>query len=414
MPEQQDDKPQQPSGDIRETGIARVMTSTSIHKHPTAFFNTRLPVLEVALNVEAMTERLGPLLQSLASGSGTPAVKYAKLLAYKQGNRGLIHYDVTGTIYGEQCVVLGKLYPELNQANRVNATMQALWNEVFVGSAQLGIPQPLGCLSELSMLLYIPAEGEFLGDVINSEQILHYMELAGAWLGRLHQYRLPLDRKLQIANELVNLQAWAALIGHKYPDQAEAATRVANHLKESANVLEFESHAPVHKDFHYGHIVVDGGLKVIDFDEMRLGDPNFDLAHFCANLHLLAYRANNSPFQFSALQSEFLNAYSRYTGWAPNERFIYFYAYTCLKIAKQLCSMRGLRPRPEGEEQHRQVQLMLEQGVGSLPQDTAKGLAGMFATQVMRIPPQPAPGAPPSTQNFATQIFEIPKPPPEE
>ena len=63
--------------------------------------------------------------------------------------------------------------------------------------------------------------------------------------------------------------------------------------------MAFETQSPIHKDFHYGHIVVDGGLKVIDFDEMRLGDPNFDLAHFCANLHLLAYRLNNSPFQFS-------------------------------------------------------------------------------------------------------------------
>ena len=49
---------------------------------------------------------------------------------------------------------------------------------------------------------------------------------------------------------------------------------------------------------------------MIDFDEMRLGDPNFDLAHFCANLHLLAYRLNNSPFHFNALQSAFLRGYA--------------------------------------------------------------------------------------------------------
>lgn len=414
MPEQQDDNPQQAGGNIRETGIARVMTSTSVHKHPTALLNTRLPVLEVALNTEMMTAKLAPLLQPLASPGSTPSVSYAKLLAYKQGNRGLIHYDVAGTIYGETCVVLGKLYPDLSQANRVNATMQALWNEVFVGSAQLGIPQPLGCLAELSMLVYIPVEGAFLGDAITSGEALHYMELAGAWLGRLHQYRLPLERTFQLSNEVVNLQAWAALIGHKYPDQAEAATRIANHLKDSVNELEFETHAPVHKDFHYGHIVVNGGLKVIDFDEMRLGDPNFDLAHFCANLHLLAYRANNSPFQFSALQGAFLSAYSRYSGWTPNERFVYFYAYTCLKIATGFCSMRGLRPRPEGEEQQRQVQLMIEQGVGALPQDATRGLAGKFATQIMKIPPQPASGTPSDAHTFATQIFEIPKPPPEE
>ena len=182
------------------------------------------------------------------------------------------------------------------------------------------------------------------------------------------------------------VQAWAVLVGHKYPEMADDALRIAKHLQEHASEMAFDTQSPIHKDFHYGHVVVDGGLKVIDFDEMRLGDPNFDLAHFSANLHLLAYRLNNSPFLFSSLQSAFLRAYARVTDWEPNERFVYFYAYTCLKIAKQLCSMRGLRPRPEGEEQHRQVQLMLSQGIGSLPNATRQKLSSKFATMIMEDP----------------------------
>jgi hypothetical protein len=100
----------------------------------------------------------------------------------------------------------------------------------------------------------------------------------------------------------------------------------------------------------------------------------------------LAYRVNNSPFEFSSLQGTFLNAYARATGWAPNDRFNYFYTYTCLKIAKQLCSMRGLRPRPEGEEQQRQVKLMLDQGLGALPSVTAPKLSSKFATMVVESP----------------------------
>lgn len=147
--------------------------------------------------------------------------------------------------------------------------------------------------------------------------------------------------------------------------------------------MAFETQSPIHKDFHYGHILVDRGLKVIDFDEMRLGDPNFDLAHFCANLHLLAYRVNDSPYQFSTLQSAFLRAYARVADWEPNERFVYFYAYTCLKIMKQLCSVRGLRPRPEGDEQRKQVKLMLDQGIGALPNATRQKLSSKFATMIM-------------------------------
>ena len=63
-------KPDAPAGgDMRETGVVNVMTSTSIHKHPTAFFNTRLPVLEVdgTGEVSAVHDRV---VQALAGSGG--------------------------------------------------------------------------------------------------------------------------------------------------------------------------------------------------------------------------------------------------------------------------------------------------------------------------------------------------------
>ena len=370
---------------MRETSVVRVMTSTSMRQHPTAFSSTQLPMLETLLDAEAMTMRLAPLLAQIAQPGTRPTVAYAKLVAYKQGNRGLIHYDVTGTIYGPTCVVYGKLYPALNQTIRADQTMATLRQEVFAGEAELGVPRTLGYLEDVAMLVYIPAEGVLLDAVMASDQALRYMRLAGHWLSRLHRYPMALEREFHITTELVNIRAWVALIAAKYPDVQEAATRITDYLERATANLQFDAHVPIHKDFHYGHIVVNGGLKVIDFDEIRLGDANFDLAHFCANLHLLAYRTSHAPFQFSTLQSVFLNAYAEHTRWVPNERFVYFYAYTCLKIAKQLCTMRGLRPRPDGDEQHRQVQLMIEQGLAALPKPSGRKLSGRFATVVMDV-----------------------------
>jgi hypothetical protein len=99
---------------------------------------------------------------------------------------------------------------------------------------------------------------------------------------------------------------------------------------------------------------------------MRLGDPNFDLAHFCANFYLLAYRNRKHTAQFTRLQDLFLFAYAHETGWKLNEEFLFFYIYSCLKIAKQLCKLRGPRPWPEGIEQQAQVWLMLEQALTAL------------------------------------------------
>ena len=393
MAQQPDEPGAQPAKDMRETSVARVMTSTSIDKHPTAFGITGLPILQVALDVATMNEHLGPMLPPMAPPGHTPRITYARLLAYKQGNRGLIQYEVAGTGDRDRGLVFGKLYPDVSQAARVYALMRSLWDDVFGGNREVSIPQPLGYVPELSMLVYVPAEGQFLDQVILGDEALRYMHLAAVWLGTLHRAHPPLERHFQIAVEVVNLQAWAALIGHHYPQEAEAATGISRHLQDSAGALELETEVPMHKDFHYGHIIADRGLKIIDFDEMRLGDPNFDLAHFCANLHLLAYRKTGIPTAFSAHQSVFLKAYARHTGWTPNRCFVFFYAYTCLKIAKQLCTRRGLRPRPDGEERDRQVRVMLAQGQEALSHDPPRELSGKFATLTMaalRLPP-PAP-----------------------
>src|SRR5262245_8508259 len=135
MPDQEDHA--KPRREMRETDVVKALRSTSFGKHPTAFFNTQLPVLQVALDAQAMTANLATLLAPLAQLGAVPAVSYAKLLAYKQGNRGLIHYEVAGTTEGDPLIVYGKLYPDLDQAERVSRTMQTLWNEVYGGADQV-------------------------------------------------------------------------------------------------------------------------------------------------------------------------------------------------------------------------------------------------------------------------------------
>src|SRR5690242_18616262 len=123
MAQSSDEPGAHPANDMRETSVARLMTSTSIEKHPTAFLNTGLPILQDALDVARMNEHLGPMLAPLAYNGSTPSITYAKLLAYKQGNRGLIQYEVAGTERGAGGLVFGKLYPDTNQAARVYKLM---------------------------------------------------------------------------------------------------------------------------------------------------------------------------------------------------------------------------------------------------------------------------------------------------
>jgi aminoglycoside phosphotransferase (APT) family kinase protein len=351
----------------RETSIAQVMTSTSVGKHPSGLIATGLPILQAALNVELMTARLTTLLRPLAASGPPPVITYARLLAYKQGNRGAIRYELGGT--DEDGVsALGKLYPQAEQAARVHLILTGLWGEVFRDADGLGVPRPLGHVPELSMLVYVPVAGQSLDDVLAVDPVAGERAVAqtAAWLASLHRARLDLDRRFQPATEMVNLEAWAALVGRTWPDQAISATRIAAGLRESASRLRLRADTPIHKDFHYKHVIVEGGLRVIDFDEVRLGDPAYDVAHFSAHLRLLACRTAGDAGALAGLERTFLDAYTDAGGQSSTALAApvsWFGAYTCLKIAKQLCTTRGVRPRPDGDEQHRQVQAMLAQGL---------------------------------------------------
>lgn len=370
---------------LKGTLVAHLRTSSSKTKFPRVFEDKPFPALWRALNAEIMNGDLSPMLADVCSTSSERIVTRVKLLAYKPGKRGVIRYDLDQIECQKYSSIYGKLYPQPDLSERAYTVMKRLHDEVFRESSDLGVPEPVGLIPGLSMLVFVPAEGKLLGDYIarrglDGDEVFRAMELAGDWLGQLHTHPFPLEKEFKIENEVENIRDWAELISKKYPDERKAATHIAEYLAQKTTELDFSTRVPIHKDFHYEHILIDDGLKVFDFDEMRLGDPNFDLAHFCANFYLLAYRNQEHTAQFMDLQNHFLDAYSRVTGWHWDEKFLFFYIYSCLKIAKQLCKLRGPRPWPEGDEQQAQVWLMIEQGLTIL--EGAKTRSAQKGTEV--------------------------------
>lgn len=371
--------------DIKGTLVAHLRTASSKTKFPRTFEDKPFPALWSALNAEIMNDDLLPMLGDVCSASTSRVVHRAKLLAYKPGKRGVIRYDLDQIECLKYFSVYGKLYPEPYLSERAYKVMKTLHEEVFRDAPDLGVPEPLGVIPNLGMLIFIPAEGKLLGDYIakrslDGPEVMRAMELAGKWLAQLHTHQIPLEKEFKVENEVDNIREWAEFVSKKYPEESKAANHIADYLVQKAAELDFSVRVPIHKDFHYEHVLMDENLKVFDFDEMRLGDPNFDLAHFCANFYLLAYRNEEHTAQFTDLQNTFLDAYSSATGWQWGETFLFFYIYSCLKIAKQLCKFRGPRPWPEGDEQQAQVWLMIEQALTIL--EGAKTRSAQKETQV--------------------------------
>ena len=329
---------------------------------PRATTAWQLPPLQHATQLQLMDDLLKPILRTnFPDYHGR--LTAATIMDGKTGERAVIRYELLNADDSGPHLLFGKLYANHQRAEQVHQAMTWLWHEVFHQVREVGVPRPLGLLPTLDMVIYVPVEGQFLSELLSHEQADHWLALTATWLACLHQQPLPLAKHFDLTNELANLQGWARQIGQSYPTLFAPATHLVTFLQHEADQLLFQQQAPIHKDFHYQHVLVNGRLAVIDFDEMRLGDPNFDLAHFCANLALLTYRMPDLRARLPHLQATFLDTYQRHTGWVADRRFHYFFIYTCIKVAKQLCTERGPRPRPTGAEQQQQVQMILEEGV---------------------------------------------------
>jgi streptomycin 6-kinase len=320
-----------------------------------------LPLLAAVLDPGEMAPRLCDLLASGGRNGHSGRLASVELVAHRQGKRALIAYEVE-LPGGDRVRVLGKHFGDSAQARRVRATSVALY--ATSTDARFAIPQPLDWVPELSLVLYRPSTGRsFCGAVLAGDGD-RFLRLAAESAAGLHESRLTLDRRFELAAELRNLASWAELIGAAHPDQESAALEILEQLSECGPEIGFELDVPIHKDLHYEHLVLGSRLSVLDIDEMRFGDPCFDLAHFCTYLNLLVARAAGSRGLAEAAERVFLEEYTRQTGWRSDERFAYFCAYTCLKIAKQLCKIEGVAPQPTGPDQRDQVSAILEHGRG--------------------------------------------------
>jgi len=318
-----------------------------------------LPLLRPALERRIIEPRLRELLES--TGVRRLRLTSGRVVTGKPGSRALIEYGLAGPAGDGQVRVIAKQFARRAQARRVYRAANSLSRQT--SRSAFAVPRPIGWLPELALVAYIPVPGHSLGEAILSGGGEEHVRRAARALAALHSSRLPLDRCLDLRRELLNLEVCATLIALAHPQQADASLQLADELKAAGGTLSVEFDVPIHKDFHYQHVIAGRKLTLLDLDEMRFGDPSFDLAHFCEYLELLAEREHCAPEAVEPLTRSFLAEYARRTGWKADERFGFFAACACLKIAKQLATERGVWPRPHGAAQRAQLAFALERGL---------------------------------------------------
>jgi hypothetical protein len=284
-----------------------------------------------------------------ALGPGVGAVRAVEVLEHKPGRRALLRYETegAGTVYG-------KVFPDAARAERTHDLMESVGDAV--GAAA---PPPLWVVPALGLVLYEPLVGPSLDALVGTDALLDGLQAAGRWLTILHGADLDLDRVLDLEHEAANAAVWSATTTEAFPDQAVVSARLTALL---CGGLPTPAQAvPIHKDFHYQHVISGADFGVVDVDEARMGDRLFDVGHFLANLELLAHRAGVAPDERDRWTVAFTMACEVAPGDEASLRW--YEAYTCVKLAKQLATGQGPRPRPEGDARHAEVEWALAHGL---------------------------------------------------
>jgi aminoglycoside phosphotransferase (APT) family kinase protein len=91
----------------------------------------------------------------------------------------------------------------------------------------------------------------------------------------------------------------------------------------------------IHKDYYPAHVLWDGrGVWVVDFDELAVGDPAFDVGHFLAHLEYQVQRSGSDPTRGAGAAARFRAAYAdTRSGPTFDVRLRFYAAYTFLKLA---------------------------------------------------------------------------------
>ena len=320
-----------------------------------------LTSMSEVLDVGLMSSRLAPALDRAGRGQRW-RVSSAHVVGCSWGKRAVVAYQTAGSV-GPGPAVIGKVYADHSRGRRAHGVLEQLWSL----DGRCRVPQPLAYLADVGMSVYLAAPGAAV-DRLTAPGRVEGVAAAAHWLAGLHRSGLQLDRRLDVAAELRNLARWVDVVAVAQPRAGPAAGQLLDRVRARGGLLGPAPVVPIHKDYHYQHTLIGpAGATVIDLDEMRMGDPAFDLAHFAAYLRLLAARHHASGGGDDGLGAAFLLAYSA-SGQADVDvgHLDFYFGYSCLKIAKQLVTGRGPAPAPVGSQLVAQLDFILVEGLACL------------------------------------------------
>jgi aminoglycoside phosphotransferase (APT) family kinase protein len=250
---------------------------------------------DLALSAEAVRNLLA---RRVARWDDDLRVGDVRLLVRRR-QRLVVRYELKHR--GGRESVIGKWYATGRGGREADALAQ-LRSLGFAGPP-FAVPEPIGYAPEVKVLFVEDVEGSRLSDVVGEDETL--ARRAGAWLASFHQCGFTNERARDPAVQRASAARWT---------EEEPRLRVRPLVAELDDALALLPRVAVavHYDYSPTNVLLQsGGATVtVDFDEIGMGDPAFDIAHMDAHLELLSLRRFGAPGMLAAARDAFVRGYA--------------------------------------------------------------------------------------------------------
>lgn len=256
-----------------------------------------LPSLTKALDSKKVSAALSAALPVFRADAARILRCEVKTLRFRPGRRCTVRLDAwlrdieSGAISHQ--VLYGKIYHDLEKAERVYQQMLSLSSSVPAQQGHVTFATASAFLPELAMVLQDPIQGVPLDSFISCEtevcdpRGLAGIVSAGAALAAFHTSGLTAGKPRSIHSELARFKKRGARIGQVNPEVGNHMIQLSEALSAWLDTLDpwGATTCLVHGDCKPAQFLIqDGRVALLDFDHCGMADPAVDVGTFLATL----------------------------------------------------------------------------------------------------------------------------------
>lgn len=259
-----------------------------------------LPQLAILQDAVQMAEEL----RQAVYGEPTEVLEIM-VVRHKPGRRCILRYDLRIGSWGfkRRELVYGKTFAT-DRGPRVYETIKTIAAAHACGPA-VWLPEPLGYLPGLKLLLQRPVAGEPIERALLGGDP-GCVELVADAIHALHTSGIDLQRRHDLTKELAPLDDRVERLCARCPSLAAPARRCLALARKGPAQRWSWRWRPIHRDFYHDQVLIGShGLSLLDFDDAAMSEPAVDIANFTAHLRLLALQRTGNPATLASIAAAF-------------------------------------------------------------------------------------------------------------